>query len=259
MQTRWNTFDNFQKILLCTLATMVVLFAILTNNSRGRLGVEFHDALLKVEGTTKHGAYFGKAQGTDVRIEVNQDSDTVTLVEFTIGEEVHDLCVVEYPLEPIQTEHGPKPGLRILRNNEILFEGAYDPADYADEVGYVLYDLDGQFTFSLFYSTHVYGGGNSYWEHYEPGVEAILRFANGPECASRGDWKGFLAACFIALLAAVITAFPDELFYMKHCWYVENPEPTDFYYAMQRLGAALLTIIALVVFILALCTISVTF
>ena len=254
IQEKWTSFDKFQKVILCLLAAMVVLFALLMGISRARIGVEFHDALLKAEGNWKHGVYFGKAQNADVHIEVNQDSNAVIYVEFTIGEELHDTCVVEYPLESIQTEHGQKPALRVSRNGEVLFEGGYDPADYSDDVGYILYDQDGQFTFSSFYSTHVYGGGNGYWDYYKPDVADILYFANGPEFTARGDWVGFLAACFIALLAAVITVFPDELFYMKHHWYVENPEPTEFYYAMQRLGAVLLTGMTLILLILALRT-----
>ena len=252
LQERWQTFNKFQKIMLCILAAMVVLFAVLMCISQGRTGVYFHDALLKVHGTTESGSYHGKSHGEIVNIVVGRESETAVGVSFAIGDIVDDTCLVEYPLAPIQTQHGQKPGLRISRNGEVLFEGAYDPADYSDGIGYMLYDQNGELTFGLTVVGHTYGGGNSYWTHYEPSAATILRFANGPELTARGDWAGFLATCLIALMAAILTAFPGELFYLKHHWYVENPEPTDFYYLSARFGSVLLSGMALVLFIMAL-------
>ena len=256
LKDKWQTFDKFQKVMLCLLAAMVILFAILMGMSRCRLGVEFHESLLEMQGTAENAAYSGKAQGADVSIVVSRSDETTVGLSFEIGEHVHDTCLVEYPLEPIQTEHGQKPGLRVSRNGEVVFEGAYDPADYSEGIGYVLYDQDGQFTFSHALSVHVYGGGNDYWEHYEPGVDTILRFANGPELTARGDWLGFFVACFAVLMAAILTVFPYELFLMKHHWYVENPEPTDFYYLSIRVSSVLLAGMALIAFLFALRTIS---
>ena len=62
----------------------------------------------------------------------------------------------------------------------------------------------------------------------------------------------FSSPVIIALMAALITAFPYELFRLKHCWYVEDPEPTDFYYASARFGSVILSGTALILFILAL-------
>lgn len=251
LQNKWNTFDKFQKIMLCILAAMVVLFAILMGMSRSRFGVYFHDSLLEVHGTAESGSYHGESHGETVNIVVGRESETAVGVSFAIGDIVDDSCLVEYPLAPIQTEHGQKPGLRISCNGEVLFEGAYDPADYSEGFGYWLYGRDGKFT-SGPAAGHAYGGGNNYWTYYEPNVDTILRFANGPELVARGWWGGFFAACIIALMAALITAFPYELFRLKHCWYVEDPEPTDFYYASARFGSVILSGTALILFILAL-------
>ena len=40
----------------------------------------------------------------------------------------------------------------------------------------------------------------------------------------------------ISALVALDAAFPRVLFYMQHCCDVRDPEPSDFYLAMQRLG-----------------------
>lgn len=252
LKDKWTAFDKFQKILLCLLAAMVVLFAILMGMSRSRFGVYFHDSLLEMHGTAESGSYSGKSHGETVNIVVGRESETAVGVSVCIDDIVDDSCLVEYPLAPIQTEHGQKPGLRVSRNGEVLFEGAYDPADYSEGIGYRLYDQNGELTIGFSIAGHTYGGGNNYWTYYEPDVGEILRFANGPELVARGDWGGFFAACLIALLAAVITAFPYELFLLKHHWYVEDPEPTDFYYLSARFGSVILSGTALILLILAL-------
>jgi len=252
LQTKWNTFDKFQKIMLCVLAVMVALFAFLTAVSRDTPGVYFHDALLETAGSAENPVYSGKSHGEDVSIVVIRHSETEVGLSFVIGDIVNYACLVEYPLEPIQTEHGQKPGLRISRSGVVIFEGAYDPADYSESMGYVLYDREGKFTFGHTLSVHTYGGGNSYWTYYEPSVGEILRFANGPELTARGSWGSFFLACFVVLMAALTTAFPYELFLLKHHWYVEDPEPTDFYYLSTRIGSVILTSTALVLFIMAL-------
>ena len=205
LKDKWTTFDKFQKIMLCILAAMAVLFTILMGMSRSKPGVYFHDALLSVHGTAESGSYHGKSHGEIVNIVVGRESETAIGVGFAIGDIVDDSCLVEYPLAPIQTEDGQKPGLRVSCNGEVLFEGAYDPADYSDVLGYILYDQNGEWTSGFMLNFHAVAGG-SYWALYEPDVGEILRFANGPELTSRGDWAGFLATCLIVLMAAVLTA-----------------------------------------------------
>lgn len=252
LKDRWPTFAIFQKVLLCLLAAMTVLCSGLMVYHQCNPGVYFHDALLDVNGTAESGSYHGKSHNEIVNIVVGRESDTAIGVGFAIGDIVDDSCLVEYPLEPIQTEDGWKPGLRVSRNGHVLFEGAYEPGDYSEAIGYLLYDQTGQRTIAFTFSGHTYGGGNGYWDYYEPDVGEILYFADGPELTTRGDWVGFLAACFIALLAAVITVFPEELFRLKYGRFVENPEPTEYYYLTTRFGSVLFTGMAFIAFILAL-------
>lgn len=47
-------------------------------------------------------------------------------------------------------------------------------------------------------------------------------------------------------------ALPNTLFYLNHRLSVKNPEPTEFYYSMQRLSSVVLTGIALILYIIAL-------
>lgn len=175
---------------------------------------------------------------------------TKTTVELVIGDRIHENWLVEYPLEAIRTEHGDtKPGLRVSKDGLLVFQGAYDPADYSDVLGHVLYDRNGKWTIEHSFSFHASTGGN-YWGYYETSVNTVLEFANGPVLAARGSWQMYAMATLVALLAMALTAFPLELFQMEHRLYVEDPEPTEFYFLMNRISSCFLTLVALIVYIM---------
>ena len=242
--------NKFQKIMMILLAAMILLFGVLTGMSRGRIGVEFHDALLKVQGTPDNGAYFGKAHGEEVSIVVLRESETEASMSLCIGNQIEEHWRVEYPLEPIQTEHGEtKSGLRVYKEGQLVFEGAYDPADYSGTLGHILYDKNGEWTIAHSFDVQVISGEN-YWQHYETSVNTVLEFVNGPEQTARGDWQMFAMATLVAVMALVMVAFPRELFEMSHRLYVEDPEPTEFYFAMHYFSCCFLTVIALVVYMM---------
>ena len=244
------TLSKARKIWLLILAGMAVLFLMLTVQIRSHTGVMFHGSLLEVQGTVENGAYSGEAHGEDVSIVVSRESETEVGMEFYISNVVHDNWLVEYPLEPILTEHGQKlPGLRISRNGKTVFEGAYDPEHRVDW-GYMLYDTDGKLytdeMFSLSVSTGTTGG---YWDDYETSLGTVLNFVNGPEITARGDMTFWFYGLLMSAMAVVLVAFPDTLFRWKHRWYVKDPEPTDFYYVENCVGAGIMTVMALVIYI----------
>ena len=240
----------FQKILLVILAAMILLFGVLTGIVRGRTGVLFHDALLEVRGTPENGSYSGESHGETVSIVVSRSSQTETSMGLAIGNLIDESWLVEYPLEPIRTEHGDtKPGLRVYKEDQLVFEGAYDPADYSDVLGHILYDKNGEWTIEHSFGFHA-ATESSYWVQYETGVNTVLEFVNGPELTARGSWQMYAMATLVAIMAMVLTAFPLELFEMNHHWYVKDPEPTELYFVMNRVSSCFLALVALIVYIM---------
>ena len=51
---------------------------------------------------------------------------------------------------------------------------------------------------------------------------------------------------FSSALVALDAAFPRALFYIQHCCDVRDPEPSDFYLAMQRLGWVVYPVLILI-------------
>lgn len=231
---------RFQKIVLLILADMAVLFAVLTAVSRTQKGVYFEGTLLRPEALAPNvTAYAGRAHGTQVDITVTKDSDTRVTVEFLIEGVLDDVCVVDYPLEPIRTEYGHADGLRITKNGKLLFEGGYN-----QEETYGWYTPDGAHDMDGFIT--IRAGTQDPWNGFEVSKSAALRFALGPELESRGSWGFYFLMLVFTLFVALDAAFPMTMFYLQHCCDVRDPEPSDFYLACQKAGWVILPLCLLV-------------
>ena len=62
-------------------------------------------------------------------------------------------------------------------------------------------------------------------------------------------FRSYALGVFFSLLAAAMVAFPRFFFRFQHALSVRDPEPTDFYLAMQKVNWVLLTAVALGVYI----------
>ena len=241
----------FQKVILCILAAMTVLFAILTALSRSHEGIVFEKKLLDITQEESQTVYTGKIHGERVTV-ITYAEDGGDMVDFTVGDRYHALCRVEYPEGTISTDFGTDVHrIRVLRDGKELFRGGYDP-DTKDAYR-KYYNEDG--TWEPFVSIKAHYG-NDPWYYYELSVGDILYFVNGPKVSVQGSWSLYMMALLMAALAAVEVAFPKTLFHLNHRWYVQNPEPTDFYYFMHGLASVVMAGAALVFYIMALCAIE---
>lgn len=225
---------RFQKIVLLILAAMAVLFAVLTAVSRSQKGAYFEETLLRPSSPAQNvTAYTGKAHGTRVDITVTRDSETRAAVEFLIEGVLDDVCVVDYPLDPIRTERWTTvDGVRVTKNGTLLFEGGYDPED---PIGWGWYTPEGVRDTRGALTARGYSDANP-WLGFEVSANTALRFALGPELESRGSWALYFLMLFCTFFVALDAAFPMTVFYLQHCCDVRDPEPSDFYLACQKAG-----------------------
>ena len=240
--------SKLQKAVLISVAAMAVLFGILTLLSHVRKGVEFQDGLLYRRETEDTVVYTGKLRGEQVEITVGAAGENLTEVVFQIGDRIRDVCTLETGLPPIQAEQlGPVEHIRITKNDSLLFEGGYDPEH---DMGW--YDLDGSWdplAMSVSYASTV---GDGYWDHYETDGGTILAFARGSQPVSRGSWGMYFAMLLFSALLALDAAYPLVLFHWRHMCDVRDPEPSDFYLGMQRLGWYVYPFLILIGYIIAL-------
>ena len=223
---------RFQKIVLLVIAGMIVLFGVLTAIFRTHKGVEFYEGLLRMREQDGQTVYSGEAYDTPVTITVTKTpgNDRLTTVQITIAGVADDVCQVEYPLDPIETEFGARvPGVRITKNGALLFAGGYDPENAPG-----WYNLDGTRAFggvSIMFST-----GTNRWGGYETGKEDVMPFALGSELSARGSWAGYAAMTLWALVMMALVRFGLRLHVWKMSWYARDPEPTEFYYTTEKIG-----------------------
>lgn len=246
--------SKFQKVVLFALVGMLVVFSVLFANTRAHKGVEFEGVLLNVAEDANKMLYFGTVHGEYVEIITARDGVTTT-VTYRIGARNEDVYTVETGLPSVKTSFNKYlPGVRISRGALVVFEGGWD-ADYADDFfeGGMLYDLNGEPTALPLVELHNSIAGD-YWYDRQPSLISVLRFTRGPELTAYGDIRLFAMAVVLLGMAAVLTAFPTELFHLKYRWDVKDPEPTDFYYGMTYLVAVLFACFAFGMFIVALRT-----
>lgn len=242
-----ETRSTFQKVILCIFAAMAILFAVLTIVNRANKGVLFHETLLEVSQQGSTTVYSGMLYGTPVTITSREENGT-KYVNFSADGEYYAACRVEYPEGTIRTEFGSKvPRLRIIRNDEVLFSGGYDPDAANSAMKY--YSEDGSWDPMISISAQSYGNP---WYNFEFTMGNILNFAGNPKLAARGDWDIYIAAVFISIIGAVLAAFPETAFHLSHCLSVRDPEPTDFYFFMHKVGCIIFVIIVFVMYIIGL-------
>jgi hypothetical protein len=219
--------SRMQKILLVILAAMILLFGILNVVSLFRKGVVFDEHLLRIRETEEATVYAGKVHGEEVSVTVRSE---LQQVEYVVGDQIHDIYTVEYPLESIKTEFGTADGIRILKNEKLLFEGGYFPNQ--DILLWV--DSNGEWDTGIQISYSNYGEPEK--APRELTRTNVMYFLEGPEAVHRGSVGLYLLMVLFNVLLMVDVAYPLVLFKLQHMLDVRDPEPTDFYLGMQRAG-----------------------
>ena len=242
---------RFQKILTVILLAMIALFGLLNLLSRFNGGVTFEGSLLKKTVTEERITYAGRVYDETVVIEVqHNDAADMTEVVYRIGNRITDVCTLERGLPEIQTERGHSvEGVRIHKNGALLFEGGY--AFVADPQSLRWYAPDGSVDLSFYMETR-FESDTDHWKRYETTPQSIMRFALEPATVCRGSLLGYLVLVLWTLLVLLDVRRPMALFRLQHCCDVRDPEPTDFYLTMQKIGWVLYPILLLAGYIIAL-------
>lgn len=224
---------TLQKTILVLLLVMAVVFGVLTGYFQSKPGALYQGALLYPSQEGDATAYTGKVHGKTVSITCRPDG-TGTAVDLTVDGGLVHACRVDYPEGTVTDEDGDAwPRVEITRDGETLFQGAYNP--YASGFP-MLYDEGGEWHAPI---TVTVGNAEPDFDEFD-----IFKYARGPELVRRGSWIAWaLAALLLSGLAALNTAFPMTLFRLNHILSVKDPEPTEFYLSMQKVGWVVFTVL----------------
>ena len=249
-----ETRTRFQKIVLLALAVMTVLFGVLMAFSTTRKGIVLEDTLLRVQkrqSTADTTVYSGKLSGEPVTVSVRENGIHHTLT-YTVADRIQDEYEIVYPTGTLSSaeetmEKREIPGIQIAKNGRLYFQGGYetfagDVRMWYDRTGH-LYDV---------YDITWDSGGTVSCAPEELQCDQLADFAIDPVPVARGDWRIYGLLLLVSCAIAVDVAAPTFWFDLNHSCNVRNPEPSDFYIAMQRISWVIYPILLCIGYLVAL-------
>ena len=249
-----KSLNGYQKGILIFMIAMALIFAVIYPKTIARVGYRYNDAILVPTQENGDTVYSGKIKGEQAEFVVSNDN-TVT---FNYGDKSYgQYTMKEDPTAiPEKEELAERmKGIEIRNGDSLVFRGGV--LDFGDS--YYLYNEDGtldNFGFSYVSSDGIERDENgNVIDRMEPSASTIYELLNEPELTHKGEAYVWCGATFICILNALTIFFADELF----CWdlafrirNVDNAEPSEWEIAGRYIGWTVMTIMALVIFIVGL-------
>lgn len=244
--------NRCQKGVLIIMIIMTLVFSVIYPVTISRVGFEYKDTILVPRQENGSTVYSGKIQGRQARFTVSEDKTVLfqhggkTYGPYTAKE---DPTAIPKGMEMVET------GVELRQGEDILFRGGI--LETGDS--YWLYNEDGTLSYSGFY--YVTGDGMERDENgnvidpAEPSASAILELMNNPELTHKGTWIAWFGAAAICIVNALSILYEDELFRWNLAFTIRNAddaEPSEWEISRRYLGWTVLTIMALVIFIVGL-------
>ena len=198
--------------------------------------------------------YSGKIQGKQANFTVSEDKSVV----FQYGNKIYEPYTIKEDATAIPKNEEMAEymmGVELRQGEDILFRGGVlDTGNF-----YCLYSEDGALdnvAISYVGSDGIERDENgNIIDPVEPSASTILELMNNPELKHKGKWFVWFVAVFICVLNAVSILFADELFRWNLAFQIRNvdhAEPSDLEIAGRYIGWTVISIMALVIFIMGL-------
>ena len=251
---RIKDLNRYQKGLLIFMIVMTLLFAIIYPITISKVGYRYNDAILVPTQENGKTIYTGKIQGKKAQFIVSEDKS----VMFQYGDKSYGTYTMKEDPTAIPEDEelvGRMSGVEICNGDKLLFRGGV--LDVGDS--YWLYNEDGTLDnlgFTVYSSYGVeYDENGNVIDRMEPSATNIYELLNGPELTHKGEPLAWFGAVFVCILNVLTILFADELFRWNLAFQirnVENAEPSDWEITQRYIAWAVMTIIALVLFIMGL-------
>ena len=251
---RIKCLNYYQKGLLLLMTAMMLVFAVLYPVTISRVGFEYKGMILVPSQENGNTVYSGKIQGKQANFTVSEDKSVV----FQYGKKIYEPYTIKEDATAIPKNEEMAEymmGVELRQGEDILFRGGVlDTGNF-----YWLYSEDG--TLDNVAISYVGSDGierdknGNIIDPVEPSASTILELMNNPELKHKGKWFVWFVAVFICVLNAVSILFADELFRWNLAFQIRNvdhAEPSDLEIAGRYIGWTVISIMALVIFIMGL-------
>ena len=249
-----KSLNRYQKGILLCLMTMIMVFAVIYSVTISQVGFEYKGIIFVPRQENGSTIYSGSIGGKRAHFTVSEDKSVV----FHHGEKTYGPYSAKedpsaIPKDAEMAEY--LTGVELRQGEDILFRGGV--LDTGDS--YWLYNEDGTLAnFGLSYVTsdgiERDQSGNAI-DPAEPSASTLLELMNGPDLTHKGEWFAWFGAVFLCGLNALSILFADAMFRWNLAFQIRNAghaEPSDWEIAGRYIRWTVLTLAALVLFIVGL-------
>jgi len=256
VKDRFKNLNVFQKIILISLPVMILLFALLYAVTISRVGYEYDNVILIPKEENGNKLYTGKIKGKQAVFTVSEDK-TVT---FQHGENTYGPYMVkEDPtilVKDVDFHTVDMIRIEVTKGENVLFRGG---ALKVSETWW-LYDENGNienmyFTYTSSDGTIMDSDGNVI-DPLEPSVSTVVDLVYNPKLVHKGSWGFWFLGFCVSIFTIVSVLFADEIFRFNLAFRIQNvddAEPSDWELTTRYISWILLTIMALVTYIVGMC------
>ncbi len=245
MRERFRTLSLAQKLIVLAMAGAIAVFTVLYAVNSFRTGLAYGGGFLTPSRDGETRSYTGRSGGAELTFTVR--GDTVTSLW---GGETHVYTVTEDSTAIPESLRGHALGVEVREGEELLFRGGWAPGN-----GW-RYDENGELTIAVAVTdTATSSGGTAPGDPPQraPGLSTVLSLWHGPKLTPRVEGGYYFPGLFLALLAAGMLLFGDDLFRFQLRYRVKDPdgvEPSDWELFSRTFGSAVAAVVALVMWIL---------
>jgi len=255
---RIKSLNLFQKGIIIVIIVMVLVFIPMYFMTISRVGYEYDNAILIPKEENGNKLYTGKIKGKQAVFTVTKDK-TVT---FQYGEKNYGPYIVkEDPtilVKDVDFHTDDMIRIEVTKGEDVLFRGG------ALEVSetWWLYDENG--SIHNMYLTYTSSDGivmdsdGNVIDSLEPSVSTIVDLVYNPKLVHKGSWGFWFLGFCVSIFTIVSILFADEIFRFNLAFRIQNvddAEPSDWELTTRYFSWILLTIMALVTYIVGICNI----
>ncbi|MEA4961040.1 MAG: hypothetical protein VB114_05185 [Lutispora sp.] len=228
--------DIFLKILLPIILLIVLIFYF---KAFFTIGAYYERTFLVKEVAASDNHYIGKSKYGDIHITVKglENEGSSAEVIYRLPNNINKQYIVNFKnaenwglgIENIEDEDG-----------NIIFEGEYQKGSQ------FMFDKNGEPLMDYADVRVSLGLEAVYSADYKVSLKSVADFASFANDTIRGEYEYLILAIILFLIIAIDIKYPLFFFELRHCLDVRDPEPSDFYIAMQRISWVAYPIIGIV-------------
>jgi len=227
------------------LIIFIVIMAILYIKTFFTVGIRYDDVFLKKEVVGSESHYKGSNiyGNFHITVEGQKDKSSSANVIYRLPNNISAWYTVKFK-DASNWDLGIKDISIMDEKGNIIFEGKYIKDTF------FLYDKNGEPMVDEVIRVRI-NDETLYNEDYKIPLKNIADLATFSDDTIRGRYEFLIMAVFLFIYIGIDIKFPLFFFNLRYWLAVENPEPSDFYIAMQKISWVVVPIIGIILLIAA--------